>query len=560
MPRSRLDDIMQNYAFWIFDAGVLGGNVLFPVLDPSLAFASLTAPEVSVETKQVQHGNWEYKAQVVKTAMPSSITLSRGTRFYDSDMWNWINAAIRGKDPVRRNLFMVHFMGLRESSGGVQVGVGAALGAANALASGGNAVAGAAGGAIIGNFIGNRIPGRAWVLHDCFDESTEILGKDGWVGSEDVSEGEEIYSMNLTTGLMELVEVQGYVRRPAGDDKFIEVNGRSVNFSVTGKHGFYVRRYGSEDLRRVTADELYDMSGEYQVPVSGHANFTGVDLSDDELKLVAWYITDGHMKASRLIISQSKEHRQIEIRSLLQRIGMGFTERLVPAGSYGGLPCLQFGIPKGNQTWRDLSGWDKISVYLDKDISPLLHNMTRRQFEVFWTEMVKGDGSFRNDEGVALSQLWCSRKSQADALMQMAVLRGIAISCGESVTENGHEMYCLYPRLREWMLIRPKRLRVAKSPMVQREPRPGEHVWCVSNKNRTVIARRGGKVMIIGNCVPIRYKAGSDFDATSGAVSIQELEVQPEYINEVTVSTVAPGVSGAIGAVRGAIEVVSAIA
>lgn len=167
MPRSRLDDIMQNYAFWIFDAGVLGGNVLFPVLDPSLAFASLTAPEVSVETKQVQHGNWEYKAQVVKTAMPSSITLSRGTRFYDSDMWNWINAAIRGKDPVRRNLFMVHFLGLREGSGGAQVGIGAALGAANALASGGNAAAGAAGGAIIGNFIGNRIPGRAWVLHDC---------------------------------------------------------------------------------------------------------------------------------------------------------------------------------------------------------------------------------------------------------------------------------------------------------------------------------------------------------------------------------------------------------
>lgn len=170
MARARLDDVMQQYPFWLFDAGVLGGNILFPVLDPSLAFASITAPEISVEVKPIQHGNWEYKAQVVKTASVGPVTLSRGTRFYDSDMFNWINAAIRGKDPVRRNLFMIHFLGLREGTGVVQTAVGAAVGAISTVAAGGGvagAVAGGAGGAIIGNFIGNRIPGRAWVLHDC---------------------------------------------------------------------------------------------------------------------------------------------------------------------------------------------------------------------------------------------------------------------------------------------------------------------------------------------------------------------------------------------------------
>ena len=158
---------MQAYPFWLFDAGVLGGNILFPVLDPSLAFSSLTAPEINVELLAIQHGNWEYKAQVVKTASVSPIILSRGTRFYDSDMYNWINSAIRGKDPVRRNLFMVHFLGLRQGTGAVQTGAGAFVGAASSLAGGGNVAAGAAGGAIIGNFIGDRIPGRAWVLHDC---------------------------------------------------------------------------------------------------------------------------------------------------------------------------------------------------------------------------------------------------------------------------------------------------------------------------------------------------------------------------------------------------------
>lgn len=167
MARSRLDDLLQVYPFWLFDAGVLGGNILFPVLDPSLAFAALTAPEISVEQKTIQHGNWAYKAQVIKNASVSPITLSRGTRFYDSDMYNWITAAIRGKDPVRRNLFMIHFLGVRDGSGLVQTLGGAALGAVSSLASGGNGFSGAVGGAIIGNFIDNRIPGRAWVLHDC---------------------------------------------------------------------------------------------------------------------------------------------------------------------------------------------------------------------------------------------------------------------------------------------------------------------------------------------------------------------------------------------------------
>lgn len=169
MSRARLEDLMQQYAFWIFDAGVLGGNILFPVLDPSLAFAAVTAPEISVEAKNIQPGNWQYKHRVVKSADVGSITLSRGTRFYDSDMYNWINAAIRGKDPVRRNLFMVHFLGLRDGSGAVQTLGGAALGAAAGLTTGGlaGAAAGGVGGAIIGHFIDNRIPGRAWVLHDC---------------------------------------------------------------------------------------------------------------------------------------------------------------------------------------------------------------------------------------------------------------------------------------------------------------------------------------------------------------------------------------------------------
>lgn len=44
------------------------------------------------------------------------------------------------------------------------------------------------------------------------------------------------------------------------------------------------------------------------------------------------------------------------------------------------------------------------------------------------------------------------------------------------------------------------------------------------------------RAFLLRNCVPTRYKTGSDFDASSGQVSIQELEVQPEIIEEIALA------------------------
>lgn len=40
------------------------------------------------------------------------------------------------------------------------------------------------------------------------------------------------------------------------------------------------------------------------------------------------------------------------------------------------------------------------------------------------------------------------------------------------------------------------------------------------------------RAWLLHNCLPTRYKAGSDFDAGTASVSLQELEVQPEFIEE----------------------------
>lgn len=40
------------------------------------------------------------------------------------------------------------------------------------------------------------------------------------------------------------------------------------------------------------------------------------------------------------------------------------------------------------------------------------------------------------------------------------------------------------------------------------------------------------RAWLLHNCLPTRYKSGSDFDAANAQVSLQELEVMPEQIEE----------------------------
>lgn len=43
-----------------------------------------------------------------------------------------------------------------------------------------------------------------------------------------------------------------------------------------------------------------------------------------------------------------------------------------------------------------------------------------------------------------------------------------------------------------------------------------------------------GKAWMLYDCLPVRYKPASDFDALSGQVSISELEIQPSAFTELT--------------------------
>lgn len=63
------------------------------------------------------------------------------------------------------------------------------------------------------------------------------------------------------------------------------------------------------------------------------------------------------------------------------------------------------------------------------------------------------------------------------------------------------------------------------------------------------IFRIPGKAWLLWDCVPTRYKAGSDLDGTSGDVAISEIDIQPTRIEEFSLDPVriADSLSSAVG-------------
>ena len=356
---------------------------------------------------------------------------------------------------------------------------------------------------------------------DCLDSETEILTPQGWKGQGEIAVGENVYSLNTQTEKLEIVPVLDYGERSVrAGERMVRFESQHLDIRVTEGHQFHIKYWDgrnkkvSSNFLIRTGAEMAARRSDYVLPLAGECAqpFAGVPLSDDELRFVAWFMTDGGFTGeghSQISISQSiaKPYPK-EIRSLLWRLELDTREYSMLPGKTcypNAKPFYRFDVPKGTHYGTlARNGWNYLAEYLDKNVACALHNMTREQFRVFWDEMLKGDGerSSPNRSG----WLWCDRKTQADAYTHMAIVRGFAASYHEEITDAGRVVYRVSVRDKQWIQSRPSDARASR--ITLESPASGETVWCISNCNGTLISRRRGKIAIIGNCNSVTVVVG----------------------------------------------------
>lgn len=212
MARSNLTDYLQNYPFWLMDIAPIE-PLAVPLFTPLLGFSSITAPEINIEIQDITEANWFFKRKIVKSADTSNITMIRASKWYDSDFYRWVLAALAGSTggrgalhalalggaTPRRDLLLVHFLSRNPipnpaaNAAAAGAGLLALQGTATALTGGAaslgsasfiagtaalaSSLAASALGAPLGPFeVAPRLPAKAWVLYGCVPARYKAAG------------------------------------------------------------------------------------------------------------------------------------------------------------------------------------------------------------------------------------------------------------------------------------------------------------------------------------------------------------------------------------------------
>jgi hypothetical protein len=371
-------------------------------------------------------------------------------------------------------------------------------------------------------------------LQMCLDSQTEVLTQRGWLTSEQMTETDTAASFDVDTGRMVWSAVREVIRRPMGEnERMMAVTGPQLDLRVTAGHELIVKCRGKTSRRwqKETAAETAQRQEMFRIPVAADLGIPDAPLTDEELRLIGWFLGDGSIntRTRGLAISQSAAKAQhcAEIRRVLTACGLKFGEHrhVRTDETYGYSDLLQFTVSNGKPrvTGKHLRGYGDLGEWLDKEVPAIFDTLSRRQLLVLLRAFWLANGA--NSEGAQNSAphtmtISCGlRERMADRLQSLCVLRGLrchkrqAASAGWSdrsnATRSGKTLYEIRVKDVSTTTIAGTRVKdgrisgkkpYQRSRLAEADAERSEQVWCVRTDAGTIVTRRNGIVAIMGNC------------------------------------------------------------
>lgn len=340
----------------------------------------------------------------------------------------------------------------------------------------------------------------------CHDAATQLLTKRGWKKWDEVIVGEDVATYKLDTEEAEWQPLKDlFFDEYCGD--MVRVKTASADWCVTPDHRMVLREFHKNRPFVIPMGELReDNLGAKFFPrraLGSPCDLFGV--TDDELRLLGWILTDGHYcrprgsEAVGVVIYQSKLNGIAIIRDLLARLGYAYSEyrRQKPPPKIGGvqvktcLPETTFYI-KANHGRRVLD-----LLPSKRELPSWMWALSQRQVWVLLEALVQGDGSvkpavpagvmpdgYKRSEGRALH----GTHAFLDQVQALLVVNGLS----SRVTTNNRGDAVLTLRTTHRCFISKWDKAVSMVPY-------NGIIWCGTVENGTLITRRNGATLVSGN-------------------------------------------------------------
>lgn len=382
----------------------------------------------------------------------------------------------------------------------------------------------------------NEAVGGVSTSYHCFDRNTEILTNNGWRTYDTIKPYDKVLSMNLDTQLLEFTDIDSILVQPYSGN-LIYADNKHVQFAVTDQHRMIVRTPSHKYVRK-TDRQLSEAEQRYFDSLKTNNDNFHVELAEDIINKRRIFKTAG-------ISSHNNKYDINILRMCMAVISDGFIGKKKGVGN----PHCNFNLKKerDKQELEDILAnlkWEYSKTYSvshERHGCPGVYHyyigykQCSEIFEIIginkkiprWFLMLspdilrelvityaKFDGSLDKRENNSGITIFSIDEHNIDMLQAMCVL------CGMRCVKRTFKNQKIFIKGKENVLKRFYHLYITQNTDESRMEENKYHkfyynsiVWCVNNKNTTLVTRRNGKVSIQGNC--LGYAADIDVHNTA---------------------------------------------
>lgn len=324
--------------------------------------------------------------------------------------------------------------------------------------------------------------------HDCLDTETRAVTNEGFKYLDELT-GDELV-MSVDDDGNTIWEPINKIVRYLHNGPMYKVDHPSIQALITGNHrivgldGRKKQDWVETTPESMTTHRVYAFSAG-----RGHSN--EYDISDEEIRLAAWCITDSHYdtRYDKWTLYQSGEAAQVP-RELLGDLGITFLERERHRDTTEICGVKLKSVPKASYEFT-FSSEAASSLVPDKNKIPgWVWELSERQFKLFLDELVFCDGSIIR--GGPSRVLYVCREEIRNDLLILCAANGIRANTKEY-------------RPGQWRIniSNPTMSGIYRGAM-EKVHYKGE-VWCLQVPNGRFFIERNGKLHVTGNCRPRLY-------------------------------------------------------
>lgn len=339
----------------------------------------------------------------------------------------------------------------------------------------------------------------------CYDSETEILIKNkGWILFKELELSDQVACLSK--------KQEFYWHKPSQIQKYfyegemVKIQHRSVDLLITPDHNLYVRRKSQKQYELIQAKnsfkECYTINKtewvgrekEWFYPPK--INYLREDYNIEKIKMdlwlrfLGWYISEGSYinekysqkrKEYRISIGQSKKQNLLEIKEILEEIGVKYI----------------YNEKNFSFTHKQLYYYlKKLGRSFEKYIPLEYMNLSRRQLEILYVTLMKGDGDKKG-------RFYTTSKKLADQVHEIIIKLGFNATLNsrnrigerhyqeDHYIENKRISFNINKRMAKECRIRPFHFSKKKYK---------GFVYCCTVPDHIILIRRNGRSVWCGNC------------------------------------------------------------